>query len=138
MATGLLGDISALSNPFGLPAAGQWNISRGVFTNSNGGQIVFFAEVKANDIAGQTTAVDQIADSGGRRLAVYEYPYIDGQRVDDLGRKGETYTFNIKFFGLNYQSKFSDFVRLVVNTKGQGQLLHPVYSAVREIGRAHV
>ena len=98
-------DISAFSNPYGTPSNKQWALSKAIYVNSvNQNMILFFDTSKGEDPQ-QKTALEQIADSGGRRLAIYEYPYIDGQRVDDLGRKGETYVFNLKFFGMNYQNK---------------------------------
>jgi hypothetical protein len=119
-------------NPLGAPSQGLWNLSRGVYTdNVTQNSVVFFYEQKTSDSPKtQSTAIDQISDSGGRRLAVYEYPYKDGQAVDDLGRKGETLTFNIKFYGLNYQTKFQQFINVVVNSKNQGTIIHPVRGAI--------
>lgn len=129
---GILSDISAFSNPFGPPSKGQWNLSKCLYTSSKGKQIILFTEIKGGgEPKTNQTAVDQIVDGGGRRLAIYEYPYLDGQAVRDLGRKGETYTFNFKFFGDNYQLKFQDFLKIVVADDGQGTLIHPVLSAVR-------
>jgi prophage DNA circulation protein len=90
--------------------------------------IIFFYE-KRDPSPTQHTAVDTISDAGGRRLAVYEYPYRDGSGIADLGRKPEKYTFNIKFHGLNYQETFEEFIDVVVNYSGQLALLHPVRSS---------
>lgn len=127
----LIADISAFSNPFGTPAKGKWNLTPGIFTAANGYQCVFYTETRAGDAKGFHTAVDQITDSGQRRLAIYEYPYRDGQRVKDLGRKGETYTFNIKFFGPNYQTKYKEFYKNVYLSRDAGKLNHPVLMAIR-------
>jgi hypothetical protein len=128
----LIADISAYANPFGTPAKGKWNLSPGTWTDSKSKlTTVFFAEVRANDKKGTFTAVDQIQDSGHRRLAVYEYPYVDGQKLKDLGRKGETYTFNIKFHGPDYQSKLKEFYNNVYRSNQVGKLQHPVLSAIR-------
>src|SRR6478609_5693693 len=59
-------------------------------------------------------------------LAVYEYPYIDGQALKDLGRKGEKFVMNIKFFGDNYQGLFKDFIDTVAKGNKKGTLIHPV------------
>lgn len=138
------------TNPYGTPASGTWNLVEGSFTNSAGDKCVFFYEktTKNNPLISlllspfggaaavgeertQRTALDQITDGGGRRLAVYDYPYQDGQGIDDLGRKGEKYTFNIKFHGLNYQAKFQEFLNVIVNVGGVGTLSHPVRGKVR-------
>lgn len=128
---GFASDISAFTNPFGAPSAGEWNLSKGIYTNGLGVAFVFFFETPSGEDPKAISAMEQVADSGGRRLAIYEYPYTDGQKVDDLGRKGETYVFNIKFFGENYQSKYHDFIVNCVNDSGPGTLLHPTYSAIR-------
>ena len=147
----ILQDIGAISNPFGAPSANEWKLSKGVYTSSTGKSLVLFYEVKGSpalgdadkpfgtlatsDLHGEThtirTALEDLADSGGRRLAVYEYPYKDGQSIRDMGRMGETYVFNLKFFGDNYQQKLKDFFDVVVNDSGTGTLLHPTMSAIR-------
>lgn len=127
----IVSDVSAFSNPFGAPSAGQWNLSKGMYTSSTNKQLVFFVESKAGETNASLTALEQITDGGGRRVAIYEYPYVDGQQTADLGRKGETYTFNIKFHGNNYQQKYRDFLNIVAADSGVGTLTHPVLSAVR-------
>lgn len=128
---GVLEDISAFSNPFGAPSKGEWNLSRGLYISSEGDFFAFFIEQRKGENKQAMTAMDQVSDGGGRRLAVYEYPYIDGQKIDDLGRKGETYTFNIKFHGSQYQQLLQQFEQIVVNDKGSGTLMHPALSATR-------
>jgi prophage DNA circulation protein len=127
----IFSDISAFSNPFGAPSSGQWNLSKGVYTQKANpkNSVIFFYETKSPDPAVRTGA-DQIADSGGRRIAEYNYPYRDGVALADLGRKGETYTFNIKFYGTNYQQLLQQFLNIVLNDSGGGTLLHPVRSAM--------
>jgi hypothetical protein len=125
----LLGDIGAFANPFGAPSAGQWNLARGIYTNGDGDSVVFFYETK-DPSPTQRTGIEQVTDSGGRRLAKYEYPYKDGQRIRDLGRKGENIILNIKFWGTNYQAKFDEFLVVVINSGTQGTLVHPVRGAM--------
>lgn len=133
--TDTFSDISAFSNPYGVPAKAQWNLNAGEYTNSYNIKTTIFFETTRGEDPNQKTALEQTSDNAGRRLAIYEYPYIDGQRVDDLGRKGETFTFNLKFFGTNYQNKLQEFIKNIVNDNGQGgkipTLLHPAYGKVR-------
>lgn len=129
----ILSDLSAFSNPFGAPSQNEWNLSVAQYTTKITGQaITFFYAVKDKDPS-QKTAIDTITDGGGRRIAVYEYPYRDGQALADLGRKGETYTFNIKFFGANYQALFNKFIDVVVNNSEGGTLVHPIRSTTSGI-----
>jgi hypothetical protein len=146
---GLLDNITDLipgvGNPFGLPSQGLWNLQQGSFTigqstggvlgsllNLGGGlfdksqTITFYVENSIGQAPGQLTAMESINDTGGRRLAVYEYPYVDGQALQDLGRKGERFTMNIKFFGNNYQILFKNFIEVVTRNNGKGTLNHPV------------
>lgn len=130
MASNLLQDIGAFANPFGAPSQGQWNLQRGVYIgNTSKKSLIFFYEEKDPNPS-QHTAIDQLSDSGGRRLAIFEYPYVDGQKIKDLGRKGETFVFNIKFHGLNYQTLLNQFIDVVINGNEQGTIIHPVRGAL--------
>lgn len=133
----ILSDISAFSNPFGAPSKGEWNLTKGVYTTQISKQSVIFFYDKKDPDPSQRTAVESISDSGGRRLAVYEYPYLDGQALADLGRKGEQFTFTIVFTGLNYQQKFQQFLSVVVNSNEPGTLTHPIRGAIQARYRDH-
>lgn len=131
MSIGLNSIIPALENPYGSVDANSWHLQKGTFINVQGQSVVFFIEKRSGQDTTQMNAIDQISDSAGRRIAVYEYPYLDGQALDDLGRRGERFTFNIKFFGSNYQVIFKHFIDVVVNSNGQGTLTHPVRGAIK-------
>lgn len=128
----LLQDLGAFSNPYGTPAKGEWNLARGIFTDkvTNESVVFFFEKADPAELPTNRTAINNTSDTGGRRLAVYEYPYRDGQRVADLGRKAYKHTFDIKFWGLNYQQRFEDFISIVQNSGNQGTLNHPTLSPV--------
>ena len=127
-----IGDITAFSNPFGAASKGKWNLTPGTWTDAKTNvKTVFFAETRAGDLNGQLTSVDSVTDSASRRLAIYEYPYLDGQQLKDMGRKGESYVFNIRFFGANYQTKYKEFYNNVYRSNSVGTLTHPVLSAIR-------
>lgn len=128
--TDVLAGVSALSNPYGVPSQGEWNLARGVYTTKVSNKSMVFFYEKKDPVFTQHTAIDQITDSGGRRLAKYEYPYRDGQRMTDLGRRGETFTMNIKFHGLQYQTKLKEFLNVLVNSNEQAIVTHPVRGAV--------
>lgn len=146
-----LGDLAAFaSNPYGVPAKGEWNLIEGSFINSQGTKCIFFFEKAPSNgpisqiigIFGSSasgtatenptmkTALEQATDGGGRRIAVYEYAYKDGQALKDLGRRGQKFAFNIKFHGSNYQVKFKEFIDVVANVGGPGKLSHPVLGKI--------
>lgn len=133
-----LSQIGAFANPFGAPSQGEWNLNRGVYTTKDTPpvSVVFFYETKKGEDPSKRTAIDQITDSGGRRVAIYEYPYRDGQRASDIGRKGETFNFNIKFHGDNYQDKLNDFLQ-IVNSGAGGTITHPVRGSLPVKFRDH-
>lgn len=138
--TDISNTIQTLSNPYGTPSNSVWNLQRGSFKNSVTGKTCVFFIVPGMDADQsdnlapmdplQRTAVEQISDTGGRRLAVYEYPYVDGQSIDDLGRKGEKFNFQVRFYGDNYQVRLKQFLDVVSGAAGQGVLSHPVRGAI--------
>jgi hypothetical protein len=125
-----VGDLLGFAtNPFGLPSAGVWNLSQAAFKTDGGREVIFWAEKDANPKS--KTGLEQVTDSGGRRKVKYEYPYRDGQRVADLGRKGERFSLNVTFYGTDYQVALKDFLEIVVNSKESGTLTHPVRGDIR-------
>lgn len=116
-----------LANKFG-PNARQtaWNLVEGSFKNEETNVTTVFWVADSKKAGTQATALAQVSDGGGRRLAIYEYPYRDGQVIEDLGRRGERFSFEIKFFGTDYRIKLDRFIQNVVNQKGRGELSHPV------------
>jgi prophage DNA circulation protein len=130
---GGVGDLlGAAANPFGLPSKSEWNLLPGKFQPADGSpEVSFFVEDGKKESRDKRTGLEQATDSGGRRLAIYEYPYRDGQDVDDLGRRGEKWTFNITFFGSNYQELFRQFVNVIVRSKARGTLTHPIRGQIK-------
>lgn len=100
----------------------QWDIQEGSY---NG--VVFHVFESKQDWSG---AVDQIQDAGGRRLVKYMYPYQDGQTTDDLGRAGETFTFNILLHGSRYKSGYIRLFRELQDSE-PGLLVHPFRGQLR-------
>jgi len=70
-------------------------------------------------------ALSRAQGSGGRRKAVYKYPYRDGQTTDDLGRKGNTFDMDILIFGLHYMEGYRALLA-EFDKPTPGKLVHPV------------
>lgn len=70
-------------------------------------------------------ALPSVQDSGGRRLAEYQYPYRDGQTTDDLGRKPLSFAFDFMIFGLRYMEGVNAILQQF-NSPVPGKLLHPI------------
>lgn len=70
-------------------------------------------------------ALNSISDSGGRRLAKFQFPYMDGQVTEDMGRKAETFSLDILIHGNNYLTAFITTMQ-ILNETIPGTLIHPV------------
>lgn len=124
---GILSTLGGFSNPYGAPSREEWAINSAKFRLLDGSnlEILFFAAEPSEDRDGDKTALENVGDSGGRRLAIYEYPYRDGQAIEDLGRKGEKFVFNLTFFGPRYRDRYIEFYQKVIEQRAQGILTHP-------------
>ncbi len=102
----------------------SWQIEEGSYQSGiNPANIVIFHVFKtALDYNG---ALDSISDSGGRRKAKFEFPYMDGQLTEDMGRKAETFNLHIVLHGGRYQNAFNDLLT-ILNEPTPGTLNHPV------------
>lgn len=70
-------------------------------------------------------ALASISDSGGRRLAKFQFAYMDGQVTEDMGRKAETFSLDIVLHGNNYLTAFVQMMQ-ILNEPVPGTLIHPV------------
>lgn len=114
------GGASGLLNSL-LSREAQWDIREGSF---NGVPFHVFESVQP-----YKAGLDQVQDSGGRRKVKYQFPYIDGQTTDDLGRKPGTYSFNILLHGRDYLVGYKRlFAEL--NKPTPGTLIHPVLGPI--------
>jgi prophage DNA circulation protein len=95
----------------------EWDIEEASYND-----VIF--NVMTSKVAWQG-AVSSVNDSGGRRLAKYQFAYKDGQTTDDLGRAANTFDIEIFFYGDNYlEGMVSLFDEL--NKPQAGTLIHPV------------
>ncbi|QBH95997.1 multidrug DMT transporter permease [Limnobaculum zhutongyuii] len=70
-----------------------------------------------------------VTDSIGRAHATYEYPFIDGGDLKDLGRKPRRYKFTAFFWGDDYDARLQRFTT-ALDEPGPGELVHPVYGSI--------
>lgn len=106
----------------------DWNITEGAYIGgaNDGEAVVFMVFESLQDWGG---AVPRIQDSGGRRKVKLEFPYTDGQTLDDLGRKGARFELEIVFFGVAYRSGLNSLLAQA-DVPQPGTLLHPVRGSV--------
>lgn len=62
--------------------------------------------------------------SGGRRLAVHEFPQRDGAKVEDLGRRPHGFDLDCLVIGANYDQA-RDALITALDASGPGSLVHP-------------
>ncbi|EDN4425269.1 multidrug DMT transporter permease [Salmonella enterica subsp. enterica serovar Kentucky] len=68
-------------------------------------------------------------DSASRDIATYEYPYVDGGDVDDLGRKPRNLRVTALFWGDDYDTRLQAFLA-ALDTRGSAELIHPVFGSM--------
>lgn len=68
---------------------------------------------------------EQISRSGGRRVALHEYPFTDDPYPEDMGLKANEFTINAYFIGSNYDLLATAFEQQL-DKKGQGELILPL------------
>lgn len=74
--------------------------------------------------------LSDIRDQNARRKVVIEYPYRDGQTTNDLGRKGESFEFNVILHGQGYLAQYQK-LKNAFNKPTPGVLTHPIYGDVK-------
>lgn len=112
--------LSQLALLFGRPPA-EWDIVEASYNDFI--FHVFVSKVQWNG------ALPQIQDSGGRRIATFKYPYVDGQTTDDLGRTPEAFDLEIIFFGDQYLQGYTGLMS-ELQKPTPGDLIHPVRGPV--------
>ncbi len=121
------GSLKNFSNTFGTLALlfgrppEEWDIEEASYND-----VVFHVFVSKQPWSG---ALSQIQDSGGRRLAKFQFPYTDGQTTDDLGRAPESFDLEIVLFGNNYLEGLTTLFR-ELQKPTPGELIHPVRGTV--------
>ncbi|WP_199052948.1 DNA circularization protein [Aquitalea sp. ASV15] len=71
----------------------------------------------------------QTEDEAERDTASHAYPYMDGEDVEDLGRKARQLRLTAVFFGDDYDSRLQGFLQ-VLDLPGHGELIHPVFGSM--------
>ncbi|WP_338501319.1 DNA circularization N-terminal domain-containing protein [Erwinia aphidicola] len=68
-------------------------------------------------------------DRASKDVARYEYPWIDGGDLDDLGRKPRDTSMTAIFWGDDYESRLQAFLK-ALDARGPGELIHPVFGSM--------
>lgn len=68
-------------------------------------------------------------DSASRDTAVYEYPYVDGGDVEDLGRKPRNLGVTALFWGDDYETRLQTFLA-ALDVRGSAEMIHPVFGSM--------
>ncbi|MBA4709577.1 DNA circularization protein [Aquitalea aquatica] len=71
----------------------------------------------------------QTEDEAERDTASHAYPYMDGEDVEDLGRKARQLRLTAVFFGADYDSRLQTFLQML-DEPGHGELIHPVFGSM--------
>ena len=82
------------------------------------------ARLRPASFRGATFHVEQGARSGGRRLALHEFPKRDNPYPEDMGRKGRVFPTAAYCVGPNYQTA-RDALIDALEREGAGTFVHP-------------
>ena len=82
------------------------------------------ARLRPASFRGATFHVEQGARSGGRRLALHEYPKRDNPYPEDMGRKGRVFPVAAYIVGPDYQDE-RDALIDALEQEGAGTLVLP-------------
>jgi len=110
--------------PFTGSGTSAWEMLEGGFYHDTN-NIAYFHVFGGNSDVNFQSALRQINDNGGRRKAKFEFPYLDGQMTEDLGRKPETFDLDILIHGNNYLAAYKALMK-ELNEPSPGTLIHPI------------
>jgi prophage DNA circulation protein len=68
-------------------------------------------------------------DGAQRDVQRHQYPYVNGEDTEDLGRDGIQSDMLVVFWGPDYEKKLQELVA-VLEEPGPGELIHPIYGSI--------
>lgn len=68
-------------------------------------------------------------DTFSKDIAQYEYPFVDGGDIDDLGRKPRNLRITGLLWGDDYESRLQTLLA-EFDKRGNGELIHPVFGSM--------
>lgn len=101
----------------------QWNLRTASF---KGVTFTFDDTGDASAHAGVQTTRERIR----KRVQVFEFAHVDGAKVDDLGRAPIDMQLRSVWWGAGYMSRWRQFQRLAIDSRGPGTLVHPVHGSI--------
>jgi len=122
-ATATLSGASSILNQFAGLSNETWDIQESAYGHPPNNLVLFHVFKTPENY---DAAVDEVQDNISRRVAVFGFPYVDGQTTEDLGKNGSTYDFNILIHGPNYYAAYLALLDEFDNPV-PGTLVHPVY-----------
>lgn len=112
---------------FGLTGRSDWDILEGAYYHDAARKVLFHVFVSSTDYGGE---VGEITDTIGRRKAKFEFPYLDGQLTEDLGRKPGAFEINIILHGPRYLKAYQALIN-ELNDPRPGFLQHPILGEIQ-------
>lgn len=93
------------------------------------------SRILSGSYKGVAITIDGGGLSGGRKVAVKQFPGRDTQSVEDLGKKPRAYSLDIIISDKQGQDYFAyrDALIAVLEEGGPGELIHPLYGRIENI-----
>ncbi|PWY53681.1 multidrug DMT transporter permease [Achromobacter sp. RW408] len=71
----------------------------------------------------------RIQDEAQRDVQRHQYPYVNGEDTEDLGRTAVTSELTAVFWGDDYEQRYQKFLE-VLEQPGPGELIHPIFGSI--------
>lgn len=71
----------------------------------------------------------RIQDEAQRDVQRHQYPYVNGEDTEDLGRTAVTSDLTAVFWGDDYEQRYQKFLE-VLEQPGPGELIHPIFGSI--------
>jgi prophage DNA circulation protein len=90
-------------------------------------------ETETGSLDGIDLEMVDISDHSESSIVRYEYPYVDGADLENMGLKAGTCKIRCYFYDNEAQSTYNDHIILLNKLKGCGEheLLHPIYGVMK-------
>lgn len=73
--------------------------------------------------------VQGTSDNVERAFATYGYPYVEGEDIEDLGRKARKRQLTALIWGDDYEDRLAE-LTAALDEPGPGELVHPVFGSI--------
>lgn len=123
-----LSNASSLANLLSGGTVEVWDVQETSYGHENFQVKFHIFETPADYDAG----VSGVDDKGGRRKAIFRFPYRDGQTTDDLGSQGREFEIKAIIHGKTYKTALKKLL-FQLDQPQPGELIHPINGKIKVV-----